>query len=121
MPPDAPKGAVAGRGCLVVGDTALARRVCWSATLEGHAAHRLTAPKDADLRRTLAARPDAVAIVTAGDVSALQYALALRHLDASVPLVVSISDRTIARHLQDLLDHCTVFSPADLIAPSLVS
>ncbi|MFD4376656.1 NAD-binding protein [Streptomyces sp. NPDC058486] len=74
---------------------------------------------DADLRGAMAARPDAVAIVTAGDVSALRYALSVRHLDASVPLVVSISDRTIARHLQELLDDCTVFSPADLIAPSL--
>ncbi|MBO9521106.1 MAG: NAD-binding protein [Nocardioidaceae bacterium] len=107
-------------GYLVIGETAVARRVC--ATLAGdtgRVAH-LTAPSDAEIRGALAAGATAVAILFHDDVAALRYALAVAHLDPELPLVVTIFDRTIAEQLRRLLPQASVISPAVLAAPSLV-
>jgi TrkA-N domain len=103
---------------LVIGETPAARRVC--ATLDKTARVRhLASPGDAELTAAVRDRVAAASILVRDDVAALRYALALAHLDHSLPLVVTIFDRTIADQLGKFLPQATVFSPAALAAPSL--
>ncbi len=105
-------------GYLVIGETPAARRVC--ATLDKTARVRhLGAPADADLAAALRDGVTSASILVRDDVAALRYALALAHLDQSLPMVVTIFDRTIAGQLSKFLPQATVFSPATLAAPSL--
>jgi voltage-gated potassium channel Kch len=61
----------------------------------------------------------AAAILIRDDVAALRYALALAHLDPSLPLIVTIFDDTIASQLRKFLPQAKVSSPATLAVPSL--
>jgi voltage-gated potassium channel Kch len=61
----------------------------------------------------------AAAILIRDDVAALRYALALAHLDPSLPLIVTIFDETIASQLRKFLPQAKVSSPATLAVPSL--
>ncbi|SED40227.1 TrkA-N domain-containing protein [Streptomyces sp. 2224.1] len=106
-------------GTVVIGATTLARRVCASLEEGGHPVDHLAAPDDQDLRRALAARPAAVAVLVGDDLSALRYALAVRHVCDTVRIVVTVFDRTVAQQLRLLLRHCVPVSPADLLAPTL--
>lgn len=118
MPPPAdPSGQPRGHH-LLIGDTPLARRVC-AALAETSRPLHLTAPDDDALRTALTTGPAGVAVLVEGDPSALRYALAVRHLAPRVPLTVSVFDRTTSEQLTQLLPQCTVFSPADLLAPTL--
>lgn len=106
-------------GIVVIGSTTLARRVCASLGESGHPVDHLAAPDDQDLRRALAARPAGVAVLVGDDLSALRYALAVRHVCDTVRIVVTVFDRTVAQELSSLLRHCVTVSPADLLAPTL--
>ena len=108
-----------GPGTVVIGATTLARRVCASLEESGHPVDHLAAPDDQDLRRALAARPAGVAVLVGDDLSALRYALAVRHVCDTVRIVVTVFDRTVAQQLRLLLRHCVPVSPADLLAPTL--
>ncbi|WP_411136502.1 NAD-binding protein [Streptomyces sp. C10] len=111
----------AGReaGMVVIGATTLARRVCASLGESGHPVDHLAAPDDQELRRALAARPAGIAVLVGDDLSALRYALAVRHVCDSVRIVVTVFDRTVAEQLRLLLHDCVPVSPADLLAPTL--
>ncbi|MFE1774396.1 NAD-binding protein [Streptomyces sp. NPDC059008] len=104
---------------VVIGATTLARRVCASLREAGRPVGHLAAPDDQDLRRALAVRPSAVAVLVGDDLSALRYALAVRHVCDTVRIVVTVFDRTVAQQLRSLLCHCVTVSPADLLAPTL--
>ncbi|GFE18973.1 hypothetical protein Sgleb_70200 [Streptomyces glebosus] len=108
-----------GVGILVIGATTLARRVCASLGESGHPVDHLAAPDDQDLRRALATPPAAIAVLVGDDLSALRYALAVRHVRDSVRIVVTVFDRTVAQQLRLLLPDCVPVSPADLLAPTL--
>ena len=104
---------------LVIGETTVARRVCASLRERGFYVRHLVAPDDGELREAMAERPSAMAVLVRDDVGALRYALAAAHICATIPLVVTIFDRTVADHLSTLLPQCDVTSPADLAAPTL--
>lgn len=116
-----PDGASDGTpdGIVVIGTTTLARRVCAALWESGHPVDHLAAPDDQGLRRALAAQPAHVAVLVGDDLSALCYALAVRHVSSTVRIVVTVFDRTVAQQLQSLLRRCVTVSPADLLAPTL--
>ncbi len=107
------------RNFVVIGDTHLARSVCASLGAEGHAVGHLFQPRDEELRAAVARQPNGLAVLLHDDVASLRYALAVAHLSPTVPLVVTIFDRTVADELRRLLPQCDVTSPADLVAPVL--
>jgi hypothetical protein len=106
---------------LVIGETPVARRVC--ATLgetgRGSRVKHLVAPGDAELAAALREDVVGAAVLIRDDVAALRYALALAHLDRTLPLTVTIFDRTIAGQLRTFLPQASVISPAALAVPSL--
>jgi hypothetical protein len=114
--PDVPPGSGSGTH-LVIGETPAARRAC--AALAARRVRHLVAPGDEELAGALEEDVVSAAILVRDDVAALRYALALAHLQESLPLVVTIFDRTIADQLREFLPQATVFSPATLAVPSL--
>ncbi|WP_327690109.1 NAD-binding protein [Streptomyces tubercidicus] len=104
---------------MVIGATTLARRVCASLKESGNPVDHLAAPDDQDLRRALAVPPAGIAVLVGDDLSALRYALAVRHVCDTVRIVVTVFDRTVAQQLRLLLPDCVPVSPADLLAPTL--
>ncbi|MFI2262769.1 NAD-binding protein [Streptomyces tubercidicus] len=104
---------------VVIGATTLARRVCASLKESGNPVDHLAAPDDQDLRRALAVPPAGIAVLVGDDLSALRYALAVRHVCDTVRIVVTVFDRTVAQQLRLLLPDCVPVSPADLLAPTL--
>jgi voltage-gated potassium channel Kch len=80
---------------------------------------RLEDPGDGDVRDALAHDVDAVAIVERGDAWPVRAALLVRHLDPDVPIVVTIFDRDVGRHLEREIGNCRVTSLAEIVAPSL--
>lgn len=65
--------------------------------------------------------PDVVAVVAREDSFPLRMALLVRHLDADVPLVVTIFDPAVAEQVAETVPHCRVTSLADIVAPSLAA
>lgn len=104
---------------VVIGATTLARRVCASLKESGNPVDHLAAPDDQDLRRALAVPPAGIAVLVGDDLSALRYALAVRHVCDTARIVVTVFDRTVAQQLRLLLPDCVPVSPADLLAPTL--
>ncbi|WP_395372720.1 NAD-binding protein [Streptomyces tubercidicus] len=104
---------------MVIGATTLARRVCASLKESGNPVDHLAAPDDQDLRRALAVPPAGIAVLVGDDLSALRYALAVRHVCDTARIVVTVFDRTVAQQLRLLLPDCVPVSPADLLAPTL--
>ena len=93
-------------------------RVC--ATLQGtEEVSHLIEPSDRELSKAVSRGVRAAAILVRDDVAALRYALALAHLAHSLPLVVTIFDRTIADQLRAFVPQATVFSPAAVSVPTL--
>ena len=64
-------------------------------------------------------RPDIVFVATRDDAFPLRIALLVRHLDADVPLLVTIFDPGIAAQIEETVPDCTVTSLADIVAPTL--
>jgi hypothetical protein len=106
---------------LVVGETPVARRVCATLADASRARHvrHLVTPGDAELASALSEQVTAAAVLVRDDVIALRCALALAHLDPTLPLIVTIFDRTISGQLRTFLPQALVISPADLAVPSL--
>ena len=111
-------GPASGTTYLVIGATPAAMRVC--ATLQGtEQVSHLIEPSDHELSKAVSRGVRSAAILVRDDVAALRYALALAHLDHSLPLVVTIFDRTIADQLRAFVPQARVFSPAAVSVPSL--
>ncbi|RYC07277.1 NAD-binding protein [Nocardioides zhouii] len=107
---------------LVIGDTPVACRVCATLGALGadvQVAH-LIAPSDADLATVLRDEYAHALVLIRDDVEALRYALALAHLKPTLPLIVTVFDRTIAEQLRLLLPRAAVVSSAEAAIPSLI-
>lgn len=106
---------------IVIGETPVARRVC--ATLRSARpsclVRHLVSPGDSELASALRGNVAGATVLIRDDVAALRYALALAHLDGSLPLTVTVFDSTIAAQLRTFLPQATVVSPAALAVPSL--
>lgn len=107
---------------LVIGDTAVARRLCAtvSADLGSDGVCHLVAPRDTDLVTAIEGGVTQAAVLIHDDVAALRYALALAHLAPDLLIAVTIFDRTIAEQLQRLQPSAIVASTASAAVPSLV-
>ena len=116
-----PPPGEAGRRVVVIGDLEPTRLVCALLTQERADSVHLLDPDEAELRRVLEQPADAVAIVVRGDLLALRFALLVEHLQPGVPVVATIFDRTLGRHLAEVLPRCTVTSPADVAAPAVAA
>ena len=106
---------------VVIGDLEATRLLCTLLTEEGAETVHLLAPDEPALRTAFARHVAGVAVVVRGDVVALRYALLAENLQPAVPMVVSVFDRTIGRQLASVVPNCTVTSPADVAAPSVVA
>ncbi len=106
---------------LVIGDLEATRLVCALLRDEGVDVVHLLEPEEAALRTALEHPVAGVAIVVRGDLPALRFALLVEHLQPGVPIVVTIFDRTLGRHLAEVLPRCTVTSPADVAAPAIAA
>ena len=76
-------------------------------------------PGRESLAEALEAGADAVAVVSRDDAWPLRVVLLVRHLDADVPIVATISDRAVGRRLEAELGRSTIVSIAEIVAPSL--
>ena len=106
---------------VVIGDLEATRLLCTLLTEEGAETVHLLAPDEPSLRTAFAEDVAGVAVIVRGDVVALRYALLAESLQPAVPMVVSVFDRTIGRQLASVVPNCTVTSPADVAAPSVVA
>ncbi len=60
-----------------------------------------------------------VVVVSRDDAFALRMALMVRDIASEVELVITLFDETTGQQLRDELEHCTVTSMADIVAPTL--
>lgn len=104
---------------LLLGDDELARAAGAALDASGTVTTRLCAPSDAELRAALAAGPRSVLVASRDDIVALRYALLVEHMRPSVPLVVTIFDRTVAEGLRHSVENCDVISLASVAVPAL--
>ena len=108
------------RHVLLVGGGDLAEEVCEALDAAGAKVTWLEDADDESLRDALEqGRPDLVCVATRDDAFPLRIALLVRHLDADVPLLVTIFDPGIAEQIASAIPNCRVTSLADIVAPSL--
>ncbi len=106
---------------VVIGDLEATRLLCTLLTEEGAETIHLLAPDEPSLRSAFADPVAGVAVIVRGDVVALRHALLVENVQPGVPMVVSVFDRTIGRQLASVVPNCTVTSPAEVAAPSVVA
>ncbi len=108
------------RRVLLVGGGDLAGEVCEALDAGGGQVRWLSDADEESLRGALEEeRPDIVCVATRDDSFPLRMALLVRHLDADVPLLVTIFDPGIAEQIEETIPNCTVTSLADIVAPTL--
>ena len=110
---------MATRRVLLVGAGDLTAETSEALDAAGADVHHLEEPDHETLREAVEAGADAVVIVSREDAWPLRVALLVRHLDADVPIVVTIADEAVGRQLAEEIDNCTITSLADIVAPSL--
>ncbi|HEX2411555.1 MAG TPA: NAD-binding protein [Solirubrobacteraceae bacterium] len=82
--------------------------------------YRLKSPGEREMKHALEVDGiDVVVVVSRDDAVALRMALMVRSMDEELPLLVTIFDPTIAGQVEEAIEHCTVTSMADIVAPSL--
>lgn len=110
------------RRVLLLGDGDLPSEVHRALSAAGADVQWIDEPDDDAVRAALhTARPDAVAVVAREDVTPLRWALFVRHVDADIPLLVTIFDPLQARRVAECVPNCRVTSLADIVAPSLAA
>lgn len=108
------------RRVLLVGGGDLAGEVREALEAGGGEVTWLEEADEGSLREALeGGRPDVVCVATRDDAFPLRIALLVRHLDADVPLLVTIFDPGIAEQIEQTIPHCKVTSLADIVAPTL--
>lgn len=80
---------------------------------------RLGRPSDDEVSEALEQGAARVAVVSREDAYVLRMALMVRYIDHNVPLLVTVFDATMAAGIEEAIEHCTVSSMADIVAPSL--
>ncbi|MGB7818148.1 MAG: NAD-binding protein [Ornithinibacter sp.] len=106
---------------VVIGDLEATRLLCTFLVADGAETVHLLTPDEPALRAAFAEHVDGVAVIVRGDVAALRHALLAENLQPSVPMVVTVFDRTIGRQLASVVPNCIVTSPADIAAPAVVA
>ena len=76
-------------------------------------------PSDDEVSDALKEGATKVAVVSREDAYGLRMALMVRYVDDDVPLLVTVFDATMAAGIEEAIEHCTVSSMADIVAPSL--
>jgi hypothetical protein len=105
---------------VLIGEGDLAEEVRYALEAAGADVYRLKAPGEREVRQALEVDGiDRVAVVSRDDAAALRMALMVRNLDSELPLLVTIFDPTMARQVEESIEHCEVTSMADIVAPSL--
>src|SRR5688572_8938538 len=110
---------MADRHVLLVGAGDLTEETQEALEAAGADVRRLKDPDREELERAMDDGPDAVAVVSRDDAWPLRIALLVRHLDADVPIVATISDPDVGRQLESEIGNCTITSLAAIVAPSL--
>lgn len=64
-------------------------------------------------------RPSFVAVISQDDIYALRVALVVEHAQPGMPLLITVSDATVASQLIGSVPNCRVVSLADVAAPVL--
>jgi hypothetical protein len=106
---------------LLIGEGDLAEETRRALDAAGADVYRMKAPEEREVRHALeGGEIDRVVIVSRVDAVVLRVALMVRHVDADVPMLVTIFDPTMAGQVDRDLEHCEVSSMADIVAPSLV-
>ena len=80
---------------------------------------RLRGPSEEEVSEALEDGVGQVAVVSRDDAYVLRMALMVRFIDEEVPLLVTVFDRTMAAGIEEAIEHCTISSMADIVAPSL--
>jgi voltage-gated potassium channel Kch len=105
---------------LLIGEGDLAEEVRQALDAAGAEVYRMKAPEEREVRHALDGDGiDRVLIISRDDAVALRVALMVRHVDADVPMLVTIFDPTMARQVARDVEHCEITSMADIVAPSL--
>jgi voltage-gated potassium channel Kch len=112
---------VSSRRVLLLGEGDLAEETAEALRAADAQVERLEDPTHEELRDALDKGADAAAVVSRDDAWPLRAALLVRHLDADVPIVVTIFDPDTARELEELIGNCTITSVADIVAPTLAA
>jgi voltage-gated potassium channel Kch len=105
---------------LLIGEGDLAEETREALDAAGAEVYRLKTPDEREVRRVLEdGGIDRVVVVSREDTVVLRIALMVRHVDADVPMLVTIFDPTMAQHVEREIEHCEVTSMAEIVAPSL--
>ncbi|HEX5620087.1 MAG TPA: NAD-binding protein [Solirubrobacteraceae bacterium] len=105
---------------VLIGEGDLAEEVKQALEAAEAEVYRLKAPGEREVRQALEVDGiDRIVIVSRDDAAALRMALMVRNLDDELPLLVTIFDPTMARQVEESIEHCEVTSMADIVAPSL--
>ena len=110
---------MAARRVLLLGAGDLTEETGEALAAAGADVTHLEDPGRESLAEALEAGADAVAVVSRDDAWPLRVVLLVRHLDADVPIVATISDRAVGRRLEAELGGSTIVSIAEIVAPSL--
>ena len=109
------------RRIVVIGRTAVGRRVCSLLTSSEISVVHLHEPSDAELRAALAQDIDGVAVLLHDDIKALRYSLIVHHIRPDARLFVAMFDLTARTQLRSVVPDCVVLSPAAISVPSMVA
>src|SRR4029079_9212191 len=107
------------RRVLLLGAGDLSDETAAALRANGAALTRLEHPSAGEMREALERGTDATSGVSGERAWPLRAALLVRHLDADVPIVVTLFDPIAGRELEQQIGNCTIASLADIVAPSL--
>ncbi len=105
---------------LLIGEGDLAEETRQALDAVGADVYRVKAPEEREVRHALEdGGIDRVVVVSRQDAVVLRTALMVRDVDETVPMLVTIFDPTMAKQVEEQIEHCEVTSMADIVAPSL--
>jgi len=106
---------------LVIGHTAVGRRVCALLREQGVAVIHLAEPSDSEIHKQLERHVTAVAVLLHDDIRSLRYALMVEHLRPGIRLFATIFGRTVRAQFAQQVPNSIVMSPAAISVPSMVA
>lgn len=105
---------------LLMGSGDLAKEVRGALEAAGAGVDWIDQPADDAVQTAVrSGRYDVACAASREDAFPLRMALLVRHLDETLPLVVTIFDPAITRQVERTIPDCTVTSVADIVAPVL--
>jgi voltage-gated potassium channel Kch len=114
----APDGA--GKAILLIGGEDLADETERALTVAGAKPTRVSGEDEQEVRDAIEGGGiDRVAVVSGSDAVVMRMALLVRSIDDQVPMLLTIFDQTMADYMAREIEHASVTSLADIVAPSL--